>query len=173
MNFGPRYSVAAPVAVGFSLEAKPARNPVTCLSRDRVVALENAILNEGLPLFDPPITNHFSEGVYGREMFMPAGTVLTGKIHKFSNMNVLLEGEVLVSTDKGIEHVKAGFMIVAPAGAKRVFYALTDARWLTIHGTHKTDVSEIEAEFIAQDEQEFVAFCNDQLKLERDSYVLG
>lgn len=161
MNYAPRGELATVAVV-----TATARPPVTCLSRDRIVALEQAIIAEGLPLFDPPITNHFSEGVYGREMFMPAGTVLTGKIHKFSNMNVLLSGEVLVSTESGIEHVKPPFVLVAPAGAKRVFYALTDARWLTIHGTHETDVDKIEAEFIAQDETEFLAFCDNQLKIE-------
>ena len=165
MNYAPRIMNPAPVAVRY-FDSAQARYPHGPISRDRIVALEQAILAEGLPLFDPPITNHFSEGVYGREMFMPAGTTLTGKIHKFSNMNVLLSGEVLVSTENGIEHVKPPFVLVAPAGAKRVFYALTDVRWLTIHGTHKTDVDEIEAEFIAQDEQEFLAFCKDQLRIE-------
>lgn len=165
MNFAPRMTIAVPTAVRYLSDQQAQRRPGP-ISRDRIVALERAILAEGLPLFDPPITNHFSEGVYGREMFMPAGTILTGKIHKFSNMNVLLEGEVLVSTENGMEHVQAGFVLVAPAGAKRVFYALTDARWLTIHGTQKTDVDEIEAEFIAQDETEFLAFCAAQPQIE-------
>jgi quercetin dioxygenase-like cupin family protein len=105
--------------------------------------------------------------VYGRELFIPAGTTLTGKIHKFTNMNILLEGEMMVLTEHGPKHVRAGHVEVAPAGSKRAGYALTDCRWLNVHGTHETDVEMIESEFIAQDTQEFLTFCQaQQLKLE-------
>ena len=153
----------APVQVTYSVS--PIAQPkITCLDRARVFALEQAIRDE-LPPVDMPVAHHFSHGVYGRELRIPAGTVLTGKIHKFDSLNVLLEGELLVLTDQGVKHVKAGHLEVSPRGTKRAAYALTDTRWLTVHGTHKTDVDDIEAEFIAQTEQEFLAFCDTQLKL--------
>lgn len=161
-NYAPRRAPIAPTRVGFL--ARPAA-AATCLDRDRVFELERAIARD-LPPVEMPTQDHFSHGVYARELSIPAGTVLTGKIHKFENLNVLLEGELLVLTDQGVQHVKAGQVVVSPPGTKRAAYALTNTRWLTVHGTHKTDVDEIESEFIAQDEAEFLSFCADQLKLE-------
>lgn len=169
LNYAPA-AVIAPVGVSYCLLARPA--PATCLDRDRVFALEQAIRRDLAPV-DMPVEHHFSHGVYARELLIPAGTVLTGKIHKFDSLNVLLEGELLVLTDQGVKHVRAGHMEVSPPGTKRAAYALTDTRWLTVHGTHETDVGRIEAEFIAQDEQEFLAFCDDQLKLEGEKPCLG
>jgi len=154
--------VITPGAVTFSLPTA-VRVP-TCLDHARVFALEAAIARELAPV-EMPVQHHFSHGVYGRELSIPAGTVLTGKIHKFDSLNVLLEGELLVLTDQGVKHVKAGHLEVSPPGTKRAAYALTDTRWLTVHGTHETDVDQIEAKFIAQTEQEFLTFCDNQLKL--------
>lgn len=135
------------------------------VARDQIYALEQQIA--AAPQVEMPVTHHFSHGVYGRELFIPAGTVLTGKIHKFESMNVLLSGEIAVLTADGtVKHVKPGYVEVAPPGMKRIGYAITDTRWLTIHGTHERDVGEIEKEFIAQDEQEFLEFCKQQKLLE-------
>lgn len=129
-------------------------------SRADLYALEAAMRE--MPPVDVPVINHFSHGVYGREIFIPAGTVLTGHIHKFTNMNVLLQGDMSVLTANGIERVGAGFVVVSEPGTKRVAYAHTDCRWLTVHGTHETDVDRIEQQFIAHSEHEFLAFCEEQ-----------
>lgn len=160
------YAPAAVIApAGVSYCAATSAPAATCLDRARVFDLERAIARDLAPV-EMPVIDHFSHGVYARELSIPAGTVLTGKIHKFENLNVLLEGELLVLTDQGVQHVKAGEVIVSPPGTKRAAYALTNTRWLTVHGTHQTDVDVIEAEFIAQDEADFLSFCADQLKLE-------
>lgn len=132
-------------------------------SRGQIFELEEHLRT--MPQVEMPVTNHFSHGVYGRELFIPAGSVLTGHIHKFTNMNVLLEGEMSVSTEDGMQRVSSGFVVVSPPGTKRVAYAHTDCRWLTIHGTNETEIDIIEREFIARSEQEFIAFCETQTLL--------
>ena len=124
-------------------------------------ALEAAIRRE-LPLIEGEVVNHFSHGVYGRELRIPAGSVIVGHIHKFTNMNVLLEGVMTVITESGPQRVGPGFLVVSPPGTKRAAYAHTDCRWLTVHGTHETDVDKIEQHFIAHNEQEYLAFCEQQ-----------
>ena len=47
-----------------------------------------------LPQTYMPVTHRFSRGVYARELFIPAGTVLTGRIHKYSQINILLRGDM-------------------------------------------------------------------------------
>jgi len=129
--------------------------------------LEQAIRNE-LPLIDGEVVNHFSHGVYGRELRVPAGSVIVGHIHKFENMNVLLEGEMTVITEDGPKRIGPGFLIVSPPGTKRAAYAHTDCRWLTVHGTHETNIDLIESEFIVHSEQEYIAFCEQQKLLKEN-----
>ena len=116
-----------------------------------------------------PVTHHFAQGVYGRELFIPKGTVLTGKIHKFSQLNILSKGDISVLTETGVKRVQAPFSIVSPPGTKRIAYAHEDTVWITVHGTYETDVERIEEIFIAQSEEEFVAFCTQQKLLEHKS----
>lgn len=131
----------------------------------RATALEHAIRAE-LPLLEGVVIHHHSHGVYGRELQIPAGSVVVGHIHKYENMNVLLEGEMIVDTEDGPKRVGPGFLIVSPPGTKRAAYAITDCRWLTIHGTHETDIDKIEQQFIAHTEQEYLSFCAVQQLLE-------
>jgi hypothetical protein len=105
------------------------------------------------------VRHHFSKGVYARELHIPAGTVLTGEVHKFTNLNILSAGEISVLTESGIERVCAPFTIVSPPGTKRVAYAHTDCVWTTIHGTDETDVDKIKAEFVTDTYEGYLEFC--------------
>ena len=137
------------------------RRPIT---RELVFEAEHYIAQ--LPSVDMPVTHHFSKGVYARELFIPKGTILTGKIHKYENLNIMISGELSVSTDEGIKRVKAPFIVVSPPGTKRIAYAHEDTRWITIHGTEEKDVDVIERIFIAQTEQEYLTFVDEQKLLE-------
>lgn len=153
--------------VNFTYSIDTERKQVTILDHAKVEELEAQMLaNGGTTEQVLPVAHHFAHGVYGRELFIPAGTTLTGKIHKYSNMSILIQGEMLVLTEHGTKHVKAPYVEVAPAGSKRAGHALTDCRWVNVHGTDDTDLTKIEAAFIAQDEPEFLAFCAQQLQLE-------
>ncbi len=125
--------------------------------REKVFQLEALMLEE--PQVDLPVKHHFSQGVYGRELFIPAGTILTGKIHKYPQLNILSQGEMSVLTEDGVKRVQAPFHVVSPAGTKRIAYAHTDCTWTTIHGTELNEVEEIEKYFIAQSEAEYLDFC--------------
>lgn len=107
----------------------------------------------GEPL-EIPVKHHFSSGVYAREMKVPKGALIVGKIHKKQNLNIISQGEVSVLSIDGIIRVKAPHTFVAGEGVKRVIYAHEDAVWSTIHGTHETDLEKIEEEFIAKTYEE-------------------
>ena len=122
--------------------------------RDKIAGFEKKLF-ELKGQIEIPIEHHFGKGVYAREMKMPAGSVLVGKIHKFENINILSAGEVsILSQDGGMLQVKAPFTLVAKAGAKRVFYAHSDVVWTVMHGTNETDLEKIENEFIAKNYNE-------------------
>lgn len=132
--------------------------PTAGTPESRALAYEFESKLRAMPPVEMPVTEYFSHGVYARELFIPAGTALTGKVHKFDNLNILLEGEIAVLTADGtVKRLGPGFVEVAPPGMKRVAVAVTDTRWMTVHGTHERDTAKIEAEFVAQDEHEYLA----------------
>jgi len=98
-----------------------------------------------------PLKHTFADGCYVREIFIPAGHVVIGKIHKHSHPNFLMQGKVTVFTaDEGTRHLQAPMSMISPAGTKRIVYTHTDTRWTTVHVTNKTDLDDIEEEVIAK-----------------------
>jgi hypothetical protein len=115
---------------------------------------------------DVPITHHFSKSVYAREMRLPKGALIVGKIHRHANMNILSQGEVSVLSIDGVMRVKAPHTFVASPGAKRMIYAHEDCVWTTIHGTEETDVEKIEDEFIAKSYDELPLLESGTVRIE-------
>ena len=125
--------------------------------RRKLEAMEACLLQ--MPQGEAPISHWFSRGVYAREMSLAPNSLLTGRIHKYSQINVLLQGEVSVLLEDGIRRIRAPFVYEAPAGAKRVMFAHTAVRWLTICGTQNTDTEALVDELTAATYQEYEAFC--------------
>lgn len=128
--------------------------------RKKVKLLENEMLK--CEQVDIPVKNYFAHGLYAREVFIPAGTAVTGKIHKYSQINILSQGEISVVTESGLIRIKAPYTLVSPPGTKRAAYTHSDVIWTTIHATHETDIQKIEEHFIAKDEQEYLKFLSEQ-----------
>lgn len=131
---------------------------VTPVSRAQVNAFEAQMQKIDGHVTELPVTHHFAPGIYARELSIPAGYAIVGKIHKYPQLNILSKGEMSVLTEDGVKRVAAPFHVVSPAGTKRVALAHTDCVWTTIHQTHETDLEKIEAHFIAQNEAEYLAF---------------
>lgn len=99
---------------------------------------------------DVPLQHYFSNAVYAREVTLPKGAIVIGKIHTKENLNILSSGEVSVLSIDGVKRVKAPHTFVSSPGVKRLVYAHTETVWTTIHGTSETDLDKIEDEFIAK-----------------------
>jgi len=116
--------------------------------RELIAEVETAIqLGEQIEV---PVVHHFSQDVYAREMVLPEGSLIVGKIHRFENLNILSKGEVSILSIDGVKRIKAPHTFVGSVGAKRVILAHTDVVWTTIHGTDEKDVDQIEEKFIAK-----------------------
>lgn len=110
-----------------------------------------------------PLKHTFSEGLYIREIFIPMGTMLTGKIHKHQHPNFLMRGAVVVVTEEGgMEYLEAPLSMISEAGTKRAVIALEDTVWITIHLNldNETDLSVLEDHIIAKNFDEFESFRN-------------
>lgn len=100
------------------------------------------------------VKHYFAPGNYAREIFLPKGCVVTGKIHKHAHLNIISKGKVSVVTEFGPMVIEAPYTFVSEAGTKRALYADEDTIWTTIHPTDETDVAKIEDEIIAKNYEE-------------------
>jgi len=136
------------------LQEKPCED-VKQLNRELIMEAQEKMLT--IPEEDKlelPVQNHFAKDIYGRELFMPAGSMIMGKIHKHSSLNILAQGTIILVTEDGRREISAPYTVASQPGIKRMIYALTDATWITVHGTDETDVEKIEEKFIAKDYSE-------------------
>lgn len=104
---------------------------------------------------DSPLTHHFAPSVYGREMLIKAGSLIVGKTHRHSHLNVISKGRILVATEYGIETLEAPCTFVSPVGIKRAVLALEDTIWTTIHNnpTDTQDLKLLEDDVIVPDSE--------------------
>jgi hypothetical protein len=114
-------------------------------ARQKVEILEYGLLKNFTDISkELPLAHHICNGVYARELFIPAGTLLTGKIHKTKHISIIQQGDISVMTEEGMKRIQGPAVIQSESGMKRAGYAHTDTIWITIHPTHLTDISEIE-----------------------------
>lgn len=117
--------------------------------RGRISALESAM--KKLPQADLEPRHHFANGMYARELFMPAGSVVTSKIHKTEHFALIVSGRVTVVQEDGTREIQAPYLTITKPGTKRALYVHEDTVWITFHPTDKTNVDEIEKDIIAED----------------------
>lgn len=96
------------------------------------------------PAVEMPVTHRFTPGMYIREIFIPAGTLLTSAIHKTEHPFVISKGRIaVISENEGRVIYEAPFTGITQPGTRRVLHAETDTIWTTFHATDETDVSKI------------------------------
>jgi hypothetical protein len=108
-----------------------------------------------------PVTHSFADGIYVREIFIPKGFIIVGKIHKHSHPNFLMSGEVDVVTESGgLERLKAPCAMISAAGTKRALIAITDLVWITCHTnpTNTEDLNKLEDYVIAPSFEKYEKF---------------
>jgi len=140
--------------------------------REAVEQIEDAM--QGMPPAFLPIKHYFANGMYAREMTMPAGTIVTGAIHKTTHFCILSQGRVHVMSEDGIEELVAPAIIISQPGAKRAIHALEDTVWTNIHATNETDLDKLVEELTESTVDQLQGGGNnkqelayaDQLKLE-------
>lgn len=105
--------------------------------------LEEAML-QGAPVVNLPLVHRFTHGLYIREIFMPAGTLLTSKIHKTQHPFVILKGKVSVLIPgEDVAHLEAPHFGITQPGTRRLLYIHEDTTWLTFH-PNPEDVEDLE-----------------------------
>lgn len=121
---------------------------------DDLISLKDKIDRLEAELFKSPhqieikTTHTFAKGLYAREIFIPKGTLLTGKVHKHEHLNIVSLGDITVLTEDGLKRIQAPCTLVSRPGTKRVGFAHEDTVWTTVHATDETDLEKLEAELV-------------------------
>lgn len=143
--------------------------------RGKINALEVAMLQEEQVPID--VNHRFNGGIYAREITIPKGTLLTGRIHKFDHFDIMLSGDISVSTDTGEVKRLTGLNIMeGKAGKKRAGYAHEDTHWITFHCSEERNPEEM-YEFLTcgsfEELEEFNHLLEQAMKqIEHDEAVL-
>lgn len=120
--------------------------------REKIFALQDALqgaiergeLRE--QVHELPLRHSFIPGGYARELTIPAGAVIVGKIHRYPCFNFVAQGRISVLSEYGTKEIVAPAWFASPAGVKRVGYAHETTVWVTFHPTDCTDLDKIEDE---------------------------
>lgn len=118
-----------------------------------ILRIEKVLLN-GVQV-DCPVKHYQVDGVYVRSMFIPAGTILTGKIHNFENIAILAQGTIRISNGTESYVISAPHVMVDKPGVKRIGYAETDVTFITVHKTVNTEIEAIEKELVSATFEEY------------------
>jgi|TARA_R110000782_G_C14810817_1_gene412739 hypothetical protein len=83
------------------------------------------------PQVDIPVIHRYAGGIYAREITIPAGTILTGRIYKEDHFDVMVSGDITVSSDDGRKRMEGFNIFPGVRGKKRAGIAHEDTRWIT------------------------------------------
>lgn len=122
------------------------RLAIQSTAKEMIKQIASGELKEG----EFPVKHRFAPGCYIREIFMPKGSRIIGKIHATEHFNIILSGKVTVITAEGSEYIEAPHTFVSKAGVQKVVFMHEDCVWQTVHITDETNIDEIEKEVIVE-----------------------
>lgn len=105
--------------------------------RQKVERLEACMLD--LPQVHCPVSHFTAPGQIARRMEIPAGTTVTGAIHKVEHLVVIAKGRLRIVTEDGTRDVAAGDVIICKPGIKNAVTALEDSAWVNVFALDVTD----------------------------------
>ena len=136
------------------------------LMRQKIAEIGQCLLIATGKYCDLPVTHEFSDGMYIRRMLIPKGTLIVGKVHKRSCINVVEAGDIAVLTESGAMRVKAGFMSVTPPGLQKLGYANQDTIFTNIFSVDANagaDIAVLEKLLVCDSYAEYVASLNSNI----------
>lgn len=138
----------------------PALLPEGGTVRTQIENLEAHMLT--LPQVPCPIREFHAPGVYGREIFIPKGTLITGKIHLEDDINVMVSGDISVLTPHGMRRIQGYNTFVAKAGVKKLGYAWEDTVWITFHAnpSNETEWAKLEPLLVTNEREDATVIEN-------------
>lgn len=109
----------------------------------------------------------FTPGLYVREFTMPAGTMVTSRIHMHEHPFVISKGKVSVYDGESIVTYTAPYQGVTKVGTKRILFNHEETVWTTFHVTEHDTVEKMEevGTLVCNTFEEFDRLVNKELTL--------
>lgn len=153
-NYAPKSFYSYGVKVADAAQVIEYKNDDPLTIRSKILHLQESMKELPSTLGDCTLRHIFAPGLYAREMFIPKGTVIVGKIHKHAHVNTISKGRCSVMTEFGPTEIEAPHTFVSEPGTKRVVVALEDVIWTTYHPSDETDLEKLEDQIIAKSYEE-------------------
>jgi hypothetical protein len=112
-----------------------------------------------------PIKHYFADGLYIRERINEAEQIIVTKIHNKENAFFLMEGDMAIMGEDGVEHVSAPYHGITKPGTKRIILAKTRCKFITVHALDGVGLEEAEDEVVADnfDDPKLLAYDLERL----------
>jgi quercetin dioxygenase-like cupin family protein len=131
-----------------------------------ILAIEERM--KTMPPLEFKVVHHFANGIYARELHIPAGSALTGKIHKTEHLCTVAKGDIKVMDHKGYKHLKAGDTFVSKPGVKRLGLAIEDTIFVTYHPATTQNVDELLSLLVCDTFEEYHRHYVENVSREQD-----
>ena len=132
----------------FSLNATRSKEDIRAV----VTALQRQLIDMrkvgDFPEVEFPVEHIFSPGLYSRQMTLPAGGLIVGKINRHPCLNVILKGRISVLSEEGPKEIIGPCVFTSEANIKRVGLVHEETIWINVHPTNETDLEKLEEELI-------------------------
>lgn len=99
------------------------------------------------------IKHHFGDGLYAKEIHIPAGMMAGKHMHTYTHFSILGRGRVVLKrwgTDNAglkwhtSQTVEAGQLVEIEANVLHQITAIEDSVWYCIHATDETDPAKVD-----------------------------
>ncbi|MGH8500490.1 MAG: hypothetical protein ACRERV_17015, partial [Methylococcales bacterium] len=108
------------------------------------------------PQLDVKTNHYFSGGIYEREIIVPAGSLIVGKIHLYAHLAKLSIGTMSILSAQSCETLEGPRTFVSLPGEKRLGYARTDCVFSTFHFVgSETDLDVLEKKLVVGTLEEY------------------
>ncbi|MEE9223101.1 MAG: SET domain-containing protein-lysine N-methyltransferase [Nitrosomonadaceae bacterium] len=106
---------------------------------EKIEALEAEWLK--LPQIEIPVKEYFAAGMYAREITIPADTFLTGELYLDNHFDLMISGDITVSSNDGIKRLTGFNFMESFPGKKRAGYTHSETHWMTFNRVDTYDPS--------------------------------
>ena len=107
-----------------------------------------------------PLYQYLENGLYTREIHMPAGHMICSRIHKDDYFIAILKGKAWVINEFENRVVLGPCAFTIKGGAKNILFILEDMVWIDTHNVKAKELKEAEKEIFVETYDELEKYQN-------------
>ena len=124
------------------------------------------ILARDLPQVVMPTQHFLVDGMYARQIRIPAHTAFVGRKHKKFHYFICAAGGAWVTNSSGKPvHIRPGMLLMCGPGAQRVGVTYDDTIFITVHQTEESQLKNIEDDCVEFDSTNRYGVGNEILQI--------